>query len=78
MVIPYLYFVLISIMPGRIFSTLSFCFCPVVCSSGELKKIFATLLRSPLPAYSGILVSDGNQRSYRRNSTASVRAVRAF
>jgi hypothetical protein len=49
----YLYFVLMSIMPGRIYSMLSFCIYPLVCSSEEFKKYFATPLRSPLPAYSG-------------------------
>jgi hypothetical protein len=48
LVVPYLYFVPMSIMPGRIFSTLSFYFYSVVYSSGEFKKYFATPLRPPL------------------------------
>jgi hypothetical protein len=52
-VVPYLYFIPMSIVPGRIFSTLSFYFYSVVCSSGEFKKYFATPLRPPLPACSG-------------------------
>jgi hypothetical protein len=48
MVTPYLYSVPISIMPGRIFSTLSFCIYSVVYSNGEFKKYFATPLRHPL------------------------------
>jgi hypothetical protein len=40
-----------SIMPGRIFSTLNLSLYPVVYFSRELKKYFATPLRSPLPIY---------------------------
>jgi hypothetical protein len=49
----YFYLVLIFLMPGRIFSTLSFCLYPVVYSSGELKKYFTTPLRPPLSACTG-------------------------
>jgi hypothetical protein len=50
----YLYYIPMSIMPGRIFSTLSFCIYSVVYSNGEFKKYFATPLRPPpLPACSG-------------------------
>jgi hypothetical protein len=41
------------IMPGRIFSTLSFSLYSLVYSSRELKKYFATPLRSPLSACHG-------------------------
>jgi hypothetical protein len=39
-----------SLMPGRIFSTLSFYIYSEVCSSEEFKKYFATPQRPPLPA----------------------------
>jgi hypothetical protein len=51
MVTPYLYSVLMFIMPGRIFSTLSFCFCSVVCSSEELQYYFRHPAALPLPVY---------------------------
>jgi hypothetical protein len=47
LVVPYLYYDVIFIVPGRLFSTLSFYIYSVVYSSGEFKKYFATPLRPP-------------------------------